>query len=435
MASEVLLPKQGNSVESCIIVQWKTSEGDPVKTGDVLMEVETDKATMDVESTADGVLLKQLVAEGDDVPVLNPIAIVGAEGELVDDRTTAETTTKGQPPVKAPQTPAPSGSGAAPAAQGATGPPTRRRRGGAKISPRARRLAADRGVDYGGIAGSGPGGRIMVRDVEAAVEAGTATPADTGTAGLPTAGEAAARAAAPRDAGANMGSAGVASETQVKGVRKLIAERMHASIASTAQLTMDASADARAVLDYRKRLKAADAERLQSVSINDLVLYATSRALRDHPQLNATFADGVIRTYDQVDLGFAVDTPRGLMVPVIRGADRRSLVDLAAEAHRLAKACLEGGIAPDELSGGTFSVTNLGAFGIERFTPVLNPPQVGILGVCAVTQRPAPDGEGTIPRMGLSLTIDHQVVDGAPAARFLQALARAVAHIDLTLAE
>ena len=230
-----------------------------------------------------------------------------------------------------------------------------------------------------------------------------------------------------------MGSAGVASETQVKGVRKLIAERMHASIASTAQLTMDASADARAVLDYRKRLKAADAERLQSVSINDLVLYATSRVLRDHPQLNATFADGVIRTYDQVDLGFAVDTPRGLMVPVIRGADRRSLVDLAAEAHRLAKGCLEGGIAPDELSGGTFSVTNLGTFGIERFTPVLNPPQVGILGVCAVAQRPAPDGEGTIPTMGLSLTIDHQVVDGAPAARFLQALARAVAHIDLTL--
>ena len=431
MASEVVLPKQGNSVESCIIVGWKVDEGSPVSKGDILMEVETDKATMEVESTADGVLLKQLVAEGDDVPVLSPVAIVGEAGERVDDRATGESAGADE---TAPDTSSSSASAPAPSAQ-TPRPPARTRRGGAKISPRARRLAADRGVDYGGIAGSGPGGRIMVRDVEAAVEAGTATPADTGTAGLPTAGEAAARAAAPRDAGANMGSAGVASETQVKGVRKLIAERMHASIASTAQLTMDASADARAVLDYRKRLKAADAERLQSVSINDLVLYATSRALRDHPQLNATFADGVIRTYDQVDLGFAVDTPRGLMVPVIRGADRRSLVDLAAEAHRLAKACLEGGIAPDELSGGTFSVTNLGAFGIERFTPVLNPPQVGILGVCAVTQRPAPDGEDTIPRMGLSLTIDHQVVDGAPAARFLQALARAVAHIDLTLAE
>jgi pyruvate dehydrogenase E2 component (dihydrolipoamide acetyltransferase) len=210
---------------------------------------------------------------------------------------------------------------------------------------------------------------------------------------------------------------------------------MHESIVSTAQLTMDASADARAILAYRKRLKGSDSERLQTVSINDLVLYAVSRVLRDYPDLNATFSGGVVRAYDQVDLGFAVDTPRGLMVPVVRAADRRSLAGIAEEAHRLARGCLEGGVNPDELSGGTFTVTNLGAFGIERFTPVLNVPQVAILGVCAITQRPAPDGEGSVPMMGFSLTIDHQVVDGAPAARFLQALTHAVSQIDLTLAE
>ena len=245
----------------------------------------------------------------------------------------------------------------------------------------------------------------------------------------------AAAEGAPRPGTAEIGPAQPASGTQIRGVRKIIAERMHESVASTAQLTMDASADARAILAYRKKLKGSDNEELQKISINDLVLYAASRVLRDFPNVNATFTDGVIRTYEQVDLGFAVDTPRGLMVPVVRGADRRSLVGLSRETHRLAAGCLEGGIKTDELAGGTFSVTNLGAFGIERFTPVLNSPQVAILGVCAITQRPAPEEEGTIPMMGLSLTIDHQVVDGAPAARFLQALGRAVSQIDLTLAE
>lgn len=443
MASEVLLPKQGNTVESCIIVQWKVSEGDPVKQGDVLMEVETDKATMDVESTADGVLLKQLVSEGDDVPVLDPIAIVGEPGEQVDAGTTADaesaaaapaTTSRAHPPTES------AGAGAAgaslPAAGG--GAPARTRRGGAKISPRARRLAQEKGIAYEALSGSGPGGRIMVRDIEAALESGgapvTRAAAGTGSAAGTAGGAGAARVRAEAAAG-ELPAAQPASETAIRGVRKLIAERMHESVSSTAQLTMDASADARAILGYRKKLKASENESLQKISINDLVLFATSRVLRQFPDLNATFSEGVIRTYDQVDLGFAVDTPRGLMVPVVRAADRRSLVGLSRETHRLAAGCLEGGITPDELSGGTFSVTNLGAFGIERFTPVLNPPQVAILGVCAVTQRPAPDGEGTIPMMGLSLTIDHQVVDGAPAARFLQALSRAIAQIDLTLAE
>lgn len=425
MAHEVLLPKQGNTVESCIIVQWKVDEGEPVAKGDAIVEVETDKATMDVESTAEGVLLKQLVSEGDDVPVLTPIALVGAPGEQIETPLPATKERQQKPEPQASRA-----SVAAPSDTTTPGPaPARRRRGGAKISPRARRFAESKQVAFDDVNGSGPGGRIMVRDIEAAIASGraaasTAAPAETTEGGY---------------AGAR-GPAEPVSETPIKGVRKLIAQRMHESIASTAQLTMDAAADARAILAYRKRLKAAaEGSRVGSiplaeVSINDLVLFAVSRALVEFHDLNATFRDGVIRVYDQVDLGFAVDTPRGLMVPVIRGAEKRSLLDLATEAHRLAKGCLEGGVSPDELSGGTFTITNLGSFGIERFTPVLNVPQVAILGVCAVTQRPAPDGEGSIPMMGLSLTIDHQVVDGAPAARFLQSVARAVAQIDLTLA-
>lgn len=434
MASEVLLPKQGNSVESCIIVEWKVDEGATVSTGDVLLEVETDKATMEVESTADGVLLKQLVSDGDDVPVLSPIAIVGEAGEKVEalKKTDARSSASADAADRQPQ-PAPEASRSAPAASasdaqsagaapGAGGAPARTHTGGAKISPRARKLAEKLGVDYAGLAGSGPGGRIMARDVENAPRA------------------TAASGAAPAASGAeNATAAGrpaqVVETVQIKGVRKLIAERMHASLASTAQLTMDASADARQILGYRKRLKASGDEELQSVSINDLILFAVSRVVAASPELNRTFENGTVTRYEGVNLGFAVDTEKGLMVPVIPGADTLSLVELSRQAHALAEKCQSGGVSPDDLQGGTFTVTNLGSFGIERFTPVLNPPQVGILGVCAVTHRPAPDAEGTIPMMGLSLTIDHQIVDGAPAARFLKAMTEAVAELDLTLAK
>ncbi len=445
MASEVLLPKQGNSVESCIIVEWKVSEGDAVSTGDVILEVETDKATMEVESTADGVLLKQLVAEGDDVPVLSPIAVVGEKGEKVDlpastDESNARKTTDTKAPTVASESDSTDTGSAAtsgPAAQTASSGASRRSRGGAKISPRARRLAEQRSVAYEGLSGSGPGGRIMVRDIEAAPAGGVAAAGGAGTGGVAAPSGSTASGGGIAGAGVTHRGAGEARVTgseQIKGVRKLIAERMHHSLTSTAQLTMDAAADARSVLSYRKRLKASDDERLQSISINDLILFAVSRAVAASPEMNRTFENGTVTHYEGVNLGFAVDGPKGLVVPVIKGADTMSLAELAARAHELAAACQAGNVSPDDLSGGTFTVTNLGAFGIERFTPVLNPPQVGILGVGSVVHRPAPDGEGTIPMMGLSLTIDHQIVDGAPAARFLQQLSRELADFELSLA-
>ena len=395
------MPKQGNSVESCIILEWKKKEGDAVTSGEPIVEVETDKATFDVESTADGVLLSRLVREGDDVPVLAPIAVIGEPGEL----------------LEIDPKPAASGSGADSI--------TRSSRGGRPaISPRARKLANQHKIGYDTLTGSGPNGRIMVRDVQAGIDGGPSGSAGAGT-------------TAPRPVATTAKPQGGYEEIPVTGIRKIIAERMLASLTSTAQFTMNTAADARRLLEYRVRLKSSERSELQSISINDLVMFAVSRALCDFPEMNATFSDGVIRRYASVNLGFAVDTHRGLMVPVIAEANGLTLSQLAAEAHRLAEACKTMKARPEDLSGATFSVTNLGAFGIQSFTPVLDPPQVAILGVGAIEPRPViADGETSfVPSVGLSLTINHQIVDGAPGARFLQSLAGTIAQIDLTLAQ
>jgi pyruvate dehydrogenase E2 component (dihydrolipoamide acetyltransferase) len=221
------------------------------------------------------------------------------------------------------------------------------------------------------------------------------------------------------------------------GVRKLIAERMLASLQTTAQLTLSRSADARQLQAYRRRLKESpESLGLRGITINDLVLFAVARTLPQFLALNATLEGQTIRQYRRVQLGMAVDTPRGLMVPVVRDADTRSLRSISQEAARLAQACVAGKVAPDELSGGTFTVSNLGSLGIESFTPVLNVPQVAILGVGAIQLRPVEQaGEvAFIPHLSLSLTINHQVVDGAPAARFLQALAENIANLDVVVA-
>jgi pyruvate dehydrogenase E2 component (dihydrolipoamide acetyltransferase) len=232
----------------------------------------------------------------------------------------------------------------------------------------------------------------------------------------------------------------VADEVEIiplKGIRKIIAARMLESVQTTAQLTLNASADARALKAYRQQLKRSNETfGLQRVTINDLILLAVSRTLPQFPELNAHFTGDALHRYKDVHLGMAVDTPRGLMVPVIRGANTLSLRQISQEGKRLALACMEGKIAPDELSGGTFTVTNLGALGVESFTPVLNPPEVGILGVGNITLKPVQIGDEVqfIPHIGLSLTINHQVVDGAPGARFLQALSQGLAGIELLLA-
>jgi pyruvate dehydrogenase E2 component (dihydrolipoamide acetyltransferase) len=422
MATPVIMPKQGQSVESCIIVGWKKRVGDAVKAGDILCEVETDKATFEVESPAAGTLLAIFHEQGADVPVLMPIAAIGSPGENVDALRGGGSAAAAPASAAAPAAaPAPRAAAPAAAPVSTVTAASQTSNGKIKASPRAKAAAAARGIDLAGLKGTGPGGRIIERDVLSAGPVSGARPAAAVIAP-------AAIALAP----------GQVKEVKVTGIRKLISERMLASIQTTAQLTMHSAADARALQSLRKKFKESpESLGLREVTINDMVLFAVSRVLTQYPDVNALLTGDTLQMHSSVHLGFAVDTPRGLMVPVVRNAHALSLRDLARESARLVKGCREGGITPAEMAGGTFTVTNLGTFGVHGFTPVLNVPQVAILGVGAIVPGPVMDPEGAvtfIPQISLSLTINHQVVDGAPGARFLQALAADISRFDLLLA-
>jgi len=441
MATVVVLPKQGNSVESCIIVRWMKNVGDAVKEGDGLCEVETDKATVEVPATASGVLLTQARKQGEDVPVQTPIAVIGNAGEDVAGLLGGTATTQvveASTPVAA-QTTTPAG----PA--GVTGGPAASAPGGeGGSSPRAREAAVARGVDLAGVAGSGPNGLVIERDIAnaprmtpAAKAAGGTIPAvGTGLAGTVTAADRMTPLATATPAVAAP-VAGAVTDIPVKSIRKVIAERMRQSISTTAQLTLNTTAKATAMNALRARYKAAgESVGLAAPSVNDLILLAVARTLPKFPMVNAHFLGDKIRQFSDIHLGVAIDTERGLMVPVVKDAGRKSVAEIGREVKSLAKACQEGAVKPEQLSGSTFTVTNLGALGIEHFTPVLNVPEIAILGVRGIIMRPYEGAKGVefIPSIALSLTIDHQGLDGAPAARFLQALVKAIEAIDLVVA-
>ncbi len=443
MITEVLMPRQGQSVESCIINLWRAKEGDQIAAGDPICDIETDKATFEVESPASGTVLGIFYPVDADVEVLKVIAAIGDpgedisalrpsdEGSVTDQVSEIEAETSETPDA----TPEPVTDKTNVASSGA--------------SPRAKNLAANKGIDISNVAGSGPHGRVIERDVIAAQSAVVSPAAQVraGNEGLqvPQTGSGIGGRVLAADLGAVSADAaaltiefpGNSTTIPVKGIRKLVANRMHASLQSTAQLTHHSSADARAVLAYRQKCKAASEEAgVGGISINDAVLYATVRTLVEFPEFNAHWQGDNIVQFDNVHLGLAVDTPRGLIVPVIRYANLMNLKQLSAEAKRLAKTCIEGNVDPDFLLGGTFTVSTLGALGIEAFTPVLNTPEVGILGVCNIQPKPVISGDEVefVPHMGLSLTFDHSAVDGAPAARFLASLCEKLASFELTLA-
>lgn len=445
MATIVVMPQLGNSVESCIIVEWMIAEGDTVSVDQTLASIETDKSTMEVPSTAEGTVLKLLWEEGDEVPVKEPLIIVGEPGEDISglvpggDAAPAEAAAAPAEQAAAPEAAAP-----AFATERATG----------AVSPRARALAASNGVDASAITqGSGPHGRVIERDVAAAIAAGpvltsaaraagVSAAEGTGIGGRVSVADAGRTAeAAPAAAVAAPAAAadfpGASTSTPLKGVRKVVAKRMMESLSSTAQLTLNTTANAAGILAMRKKVKNADeALGLNKITLNDLVCFAVSRTLLKYPVFNAHLEDGVLTEFEQVHLGFACDTPRGLFVPVIRSAQALGLKAFSDEAKRLASSAIDGSLSPEFLSGGTFTVSNIGSFGIETFTPVINLPQTAILGVGAITPRPVVAADGTIgveQRLTLSLTIDHQVIDGADGARFLRDLVAAIENIDVTV--
>ena len=409
--------------ETRTIVAWTKEIGDPVSAGEPICEVETDKAAIAIESQADGVLVAKLFDVGAEIPEDGPIALVGSADEIgAAAEQAGAAPAAAEPGASAPPTAPASTAVQGAAAQGAAAQraaapaaavpaPAGRRRDA--VSPRARKRAAERSVPLAGLTGTGPGGRVIERDVLAAA------------AGQAVAGQAAAGLAADQ-------------VIPVRGARRLVAERMHASLRDTAQLTMTAYADATRLLQLRAAFKSADPQfEMSGVTLNDLLLFAAARTLTEYPEINATGRDGergleIVRSA-AVHLAFAVDTPRVLMVPVIRDAAGLRVRELSERAADLAERCRDGSITPAELAGGTFTVSNLGSFGVESFTPILNPPQAAILGVGAVAWRPT--GEQSVrQQIALSLTIDHRLIDGAPAARFLQTLCARIAELDVLLA-
>ncbi len=457
MAQVVVMPQLGNTVESCLITTWLVKVGDVVDASTLLCEIETDKSSMEVPAGVSGTVLALLAGEGDDVPVKEPIAVVGEPGESIAEFQAGADL----PPVATgadqavPGTPVPDAS--APSLQTVQTPAATSPTGGSgAVSPRARGLAASQGLAADLLAGTGPQGRVIERDVQAAMAAGP---------GLTAGARAAAEGFVPGAAGSGIGgrvtradlaspspvdqtpevaSAGPAgtefpggvTETPLKGIRKVIAERMMNSLATSAQLTYTATAPAAGLLRLRARLKGAGDPDLSGVTIGDLVGYATVKTLAKHPVVNSHLTAGVLRTFANVHLGMAVDTPRGLMVPTLRFADTMTLRDFSKRSKQLANEAIGGSISPDLLSGATFTVSNLGSFGIESFTPLLNVPQVAILGVDAIFPRATITADGSVgveQRIGFSLTADHQVIDGADAARYLKDLCAAIADIDLTV--
>lgn len=445
MAKAILMPKQGNTVEECILVSWAVNVGDVIEQGQVIGEIETDKATFSLEATAAGEVLALLCQPGDAVPVLENVAIVGKHGEDIGSLSAAAAPARAKtaPPQKTDSTVKSTRVVEAVAAVSSDAS-----RG---VSPRARVAAEKKGVDASVLAGTGPGGRVIERDVNAAANARSPlTPMArvvSAAQGLsaPVSGSGIGGRIRARDLvegmvpGAHAGSLPTAyEEVALTGIRRIISERMYESLQKTAQLTINMTANAAALQAMRKRVKAqAESMNIANITINDMILFTVSRMLLKHPGLNATMADGVYRKYAAVNLAFACTTPRGLMVPVISNADRLSLDAISTLTKDYSTQAREGSINPDLLQGGTITVSNLGMLGVTHFTPVLNYPQVAILGVNAIHVKPVRKGADVVfeDHIGLSLTINHQVIDGWDAGLFLRDVCQSIESFDILLAQ
>ena len=416
--AEIVMPRLSDSMEEGTVLRWLKSVGDQVAVGDELVEIETDKANMVYESDLDGTIVEVLAQEGDTLPVGDPIARVGDAGEVPsggnggapkEERAAPE-------PAAAPEAPAPTATAAPP-----TPSPAGVGDGRVKASPIARRIAADRGLDLQGLSGSGPGGRIVKADVERALAAGVAQVAPQPPAEAPVA----PAALAGPTPGVSEKPETAKGQTEVVELTKLqqtVARRMAESKATAPHFYLQAEIDMTAAVEGRARLKAAAKEGEVVPTFNDMVVKACAIALREYPRANGAYRDGKIELYSRINVGIAVAAQNALVVPTIFDADQKGLRRIASESRALAARVRDGSITPPELSGGTFTVSNLGMYGISNFHAVINTPQAGILAVGEVKAKPAVTDSGAIEArqlMGVTLACDHRILYGADGAEFL----------------
>jgi len=411
MATAIIMPRQGQSVESCLIGEWHKKKGDTVSVGDLLFTYETDKEIFEEVSRVDGVLLETFFEEGDDVPCLINVCVIGEPGESAEEFRPKTEESAGNAPAAAASTENVSDMPVTSAHSGFSGTGNQ---ADIHISPRARLLAERTNADLNFVTATGANGRIIEKDVQAVLSAGHRGGYGS-LAGLkrkkPDSESAASSYILPDDA----------EFVPLSNIRKIIAKAMQDSLLNSAQLTNHSSFDATEVLAYREQLKALpEANGKTSITITDILIYVVSRVLIKHKTLNAHFLGDKMAVFENAHIGVAVDTPRGLLVPTIFNANLMTLEELSAHTKEVFDKCKRGSVEPELLRGATFTVSNLGGFGIEMFTPILNPPQTGILGVCSIVERTK---KGRFyPAMGLSLTYDHRAVDGADAARFSKSL-------------
>ncbi len=450
MATVVEMPKLGNTVEECLLAAWRKHKGDSVSVGDVIAEIETDKTNFEITAPSGGVVLETFFDEGALVPVFTNLCVIGAPGETIEPYRPASAGAGGDGVVPR------EGAGTEPAVSAepeagtsAQAAPVATPQDARPLSPRARRFAREHDFQPPAIAGSGPGGRVLeadLRDVYYSTPRLTAAARQqagpdvvpsgpgSGIGGMIRAADLApaiAQPAAAPQAAAQPRALGEAGAGRISSTRERIAKRLRESLTTTAQYTLNGSANAGGLLAVRKRLKQSAAT--SEITINDLVVFCTVQALLELPDLNVEFIDGRLHRHADVHVGFACDTDRGLIVPVVHNCQDLSLIGLSRRMKELAAQAVKGTIAVDDMNGGTFTVSNLGSLGIESFTPILNPPQVAILGVDAIQLKAVRNRSGNIEfvdSIGLSLTLDHQIVDGAPGARFLKVIKDKIENVE-----
>jgi pyruvate dehydrogenase E2 component (dihydrolipoamide acetyltransferase) len=420
------MPKLSPTMEEGQLSRWLKKEGDKVSMGEPLAEIDTDKATMEMQALSNGVLRKILINEGESAPLGQPIAIIGEPDEDISALLKGEPKTAPAAPAKESEpasqeiaSPAPTPPASTTETEPSSQPtkevaPPAREDGRQLISPIAARMAAEAGINLKSLQGSGPGGRIVKRDIEAAVTSKQASPATAPRLGLGLVGS--ARSAEPRVA---YGPSGYRDEP-LSEMRRTIARRLVTSLGPVPHFFLTSEIDMDRAADMRQSINELYPD--TKLSVNDIIIKVTAAALIQHPKVNASFQDKTIRYYEHADIGVAVATENGLITPVVRAADQKSLLDIAGEVRELAERARARKLKPEEYTGATFSISNLGMFGIDEFTAVINPPEGAILAVGAMTPRPVARDNAVVIRqtMRVTMSCDHRVIDGAIGAQFLR---------------